>query len=387
MNLQAGWADNGDYYRIMTWFTSGPVNQDVDWPTYGTEAYDERFFTYWIPYWKLDFPKESEMFISALLLWTPGVLLNRFFFSAQTLYMPLLSLGPRLALFIFLWLCLKWIDRRAKIPEIHYLTLGLPLALLFSTTDIAAYFNTFYQETGTIVFIPYVLGIVVLGQSLARDWRFYLAYFAAIFLAATSKSSLVYLPLVTVFGVISLQQVHRKPFAYLLLGAGLVLIPMAASLYLTEFKTPTPDRAYNSLVNGTLLFSRDVDYQLAALGLTEARDCIGVDLYSEAGAACMGQLAPRMSYLTTLKSILNEPGILFRQVKSAADRMQDYTNELGLYAKNDPAERRSTRLNLWSEMKSRIFPRGWWLAVVSILAAALLALAWKRKDIIRRSGQ
>ena len=94
----------------------------------------------------------------------------------------------------------------------------------------------------------------------------------------------------------------------------------------------------------------------------------------------MKQLAPRMSYLTTLKSILNEPGILFRQVKSAADRMQDYTNELGLYAKNDPAERRSTRLNLWSEMKSRIFPRGWLLVVVSILAAALLALAWKRKD-------
>ena len=156
-NLQSGWADNGDYTRIMTWITTGPSDQGSNWPENSRKAFELRFFKYWIPNWKLKLHYESNIFISTLLLWAPGVALNRVFYSAQTLHMPILSLGPRLALLVFLYLTLLWIDRRSRLPELHYLTLGLPLALLFSTTDVAAYYNTFTRKPARLSSYPIFL--------------------------------------------------------------------------------------------------------------------------------------------------------------------------------------------------------------------------------------
>lgn len=372
LNLNAGWADSGDYHRIMTWYTSGPSYQPSGWPEPGSAAYQSRFYRYWIPYWKLDFPGDSQMELSVLLLWTPGVLLNQYFYSAETLYLPLLSLGPRLALFTFLCLVIGWVRRRSRHPELHLLALALPLALLFSTTDVAAFYNTFYQETGSIVFLAFLLAVIAAGQFVRRGPTFYLVYFIAILLAAASKSSLFYLPFLAVLGVISWAQLRSKPKLYLPLVAALTIVPALASLALTHHETAHPDRPYNSLITGTLLYSRDLDRQLEKLGLTDARDCIGVDVYLPEGRACIQRIEDRLGYAVTLKSLLNEPAILLRQVEHLASEIQNTHLELGLYAQDDPLVRRANRLNLWGEVQTRYFPRGWLLFPTMLVFGAIL---------------
>ena len=209
-NLNAGWADNGDFYRVATWFSTGPIINET-WPVTGTEAWYRRFYSYYIPEWNLDMTNKSEMFSSAVLLWYPGVFLNRYFYSASTLYLPIMSLGARVLLFIFLLLVFDWIDRRSSHPLFNYFTIGLPLALLFSTTDITAFFNSFYQENAVIIFVPYLVAVILMGRRMVRGWSYYLLYVLVLFLVVTSKSASIFWPALAFPFVIPFVQVLRHP--------------------------------------------------------------------------------------------------------------------------------------------------------------------------------
>lgn len=82
-----GFADNGDFSRGMTWITSGPTNITSNWPNLDSQhqEWEKRFFHYWIPYWKLDFPMHVDMKSSVVLLWFPRVFLNWLVISSETL--------------------------------------------------------------------------------------------------------------------------------------------------------------------------------------------------------------------------------------------------------------------------------------------------------------
>jgi hypothetical protein len=358
LNLQAGWADNADYIRIMQWFTSGPAHME-NWPPERSPLWNQRFSHYWIPDWKLDFPGKPQMFISSVLLWAPGVFLNRYFYSAYTLHLPIMSIGPRLMLLLFLCLVFKWIDARSKHPEIHYAALGLPLALLFSTTDVVAFFNSFYQETGSIVFVPFLLAVVVYGHFKPRDWKFYLAYFVTILLVCMSKSASFYWSFLTLPLVLSAAQVRKKPAVYLPLGLALIIVPLLVGMKLTHYATALPMREYNSLFGGTLLLSNNPQQRLNELGLSEASQCIGAEPYLPEGLACLKTFSGRFSYLSVLHSMLSEPAIIARQVDEIIYTAQNYSLQLGKYVYQDDVKRQEARLNLWSEIKQRFFPRGW----------------------------
>jgi hypothetical protein len=376
LNMQAGWADNGDFTRIMSWFTSGPVQLE-NWPPRGTEAWNQRFFYYWIPYWKLDFPQDSSMFVSAVLLWFPGVVLNRFFFSAYTLYLPFISLAPRLAMFIFLWLALLWIDARSKHPTVFYLTLALPLVALFTTTDVVAFYNSFFQETGAIVFFAYLVVVIVLGQWGPRDWRYYLLAAISVLLMTSSKSASFYWPFLSLPFVVPFFKKKPRIWLYLASGAVVSLLIAYIGMTVTHYATPYPYREYNSLFGGTLLLSKAPAEQLARLGMPDAVSCIGVDVYSSAGNACLQKYQHQISYLAVVRTIVAEPAILVRQVDVLTHMMQNYSLELGKYVFGDPVVRQETRLNFWSVVKDRIFPKGW--ALVGAMPVFLVIMIFGKR--------
>ena len=93
-----GLADNGDFSRGMTWITSGPANITPNFPDYDTQhqEWEKRFFNYWIPHWKLDFPMHADMKSSVVLLWLPGVFVNWLAVSSETLHIANLSLLPKI---------------------------------------------------------------------------------------------------------------------------------------------------------------------------------------------------------------------------------------------------------------------------------------------------
>lgn len=380
LNLEAGWADNGDFSRIAVWFSSGPLNYEM-WPTPGTPAFDERFFKYYLPEWKLDFPLDSPMFISAVLLWLPGVLINRIFYSAHTLLLPILSLVPRLALLGFLLLVFYWIDRRARRPWLAYLALALPLALLFSTTDVAAFYNSFYQETGSLVFIPWLLAVLVWARHAPRKWPFYLLYLLSVTLVTTSKSACFYWAVLPLPFIISWAQVRSKPWVYLPLGLALIALPLLLSLKLTHVPTDGPVRPYNALFTGVLMLSDNPQARLAELGMPEAVDCVGQIYYWSGGADCLQRVAAQTTYFAVLQTMLREPQIMLKQIDLVGRTLQNYSLDLGKYRLGDQTRRQARRLNLWSELKQRYFPRGWALLALLVVAGGLLVAGYRQPGL------
>ncbi len=80
--------------------------------------------------------------------------MNWLAYSKTVLYMPVLSLLPRLLFIAALFGLFAWIDAsRQPNKPVLLLLLGVPLVLLLSTTDYLAYLNSFYEETGSMVYL------------------------------------------------------------------------------------------------------------------------------------------------------------------------------------------------------------------------------------------
>ncbi len=352
-----------------------------NFPPPGTSAWDERFYHFWIPYWKLDFPLGASTFTSALVLWLPGIILNRFLYSATILWVPLTSLGARLALLALLILLLNWLERNSRRPALHYLILGLPLVLLFMTSDVAGFYNSFYQESASLVFIPLVLAIIVWGQHRARSTGFYVVYLVAITLLTLSKTASFYWAVLALPGVISFQQIRTRPFRFLPLAAGLLVLPLVAGLTLTHVQNEGPNRAYNTLYGGVLLLSDAPQQRLAELGLADTVTCLGKDWYSGGGADCSKPYWDQIDFTAAARVMLVEPQIVLKQIQLLADLFQNLSLNLGKYAAGADFPHRETRLNLWSKIKQTYFPRGMWLLAVSLLLAFAAAWAWKKDGL------
>lgn len=380
-NLNAGWADNGDFYRVATWFSTGPIINET-WPVTGTEAWYRRFYSYYIPEWNLDMTNKSEMFSSAVLLWYPGVFLNRYFYSASTLYLPIMSLGARVLLFIFLLLVFDWIDRRSSHPLFNYFTIGLPLALLFSTTDITAFFNSFYQENAVIIFVPYLVAVILMGRRMERGWSYYLLYVLVLFLVVTSKSASIFWPALALPFVIPFVQVFRHPLKIIGLVAVLVILPTLLGLILTEVPNTTYIRPYNGLFTGTLMLSENPQQRLIELSIPDLYYCIGSDFYStKEGHDCAYKHPGKITYLAIMKTMLHEPKIIVKQVYYVIYSIQNYSLHLGKYIYGDNVLRQERWLNFWSILKLYTFPKGWLFLGIMPILLALIGLAWKSKDI------
>ncbi|HEY5908844.1 MAG TPA: hypothetical protein VIZ31_12435, partial [Vicinamibacteria bacterium] len=197
LSLGIGLADNGDYTRAMGWITSGPATIEPNWPARGSEAFKRRFSTFWIPYWKLDWPLDPGILTSNIVLWLPGAVLNWLFYSRKILYLPVLSLVPRFCLLLLYVGVLRWSGWRDAGRATHWtatLVLGLPLAFLLMAVDYVRYFNSFYRDTGTMVFLLAFLVSLVLLDTSPRERRALVLAAVALTLLATAKVANVYWP-------------------------------------------------------------------------------------------------------------------------------------------------------------------------------------------------
>ncbi|NOY05968.1 MAG: hypothetical protein GXO82_04965, partial [Chlorobi bacterium] len=211
--IENGLADNGDYSRVMTWVSSGPLGFSQNWPSAGTPDYQDRFFNYWLPYWNLDFPLRSRWVTSVLLLWIPGVLLNMLLISPSILWLPMLSIAPRLLSIALLFALFRWIEKRtSSYRSLLYLTLCLPYVLIAINTDYLAYFSTFYQEPASMVFLLWLVAAFISYRRKDRRSVHFITLAALVFLVTEAKFSNIYWPLLAgaVTYLFYLQNVPRK---------------------------------------------------------------------------------------------------------------------------------------------------------------------------------
>jgi len=402
-----GLADNGDFTSAIKLFTSGPVGFEPNWPPAGTEDWNQRFFHFWIPRWKLDWPLGRPT-SSAVALWLPGVALNHLLYSREVLYFPIVSLFPKVLLLASFVLLFRWIDasnlaRRAVLC----IALGAPMALMLTTTDYIAYLNSFYRETASLVFLFLTLAsFLFLNQRPQSTLRF-LVCLAAVLLLATAKPSSVYWPLVACPLLFYLRDERngRADYSALLKGLGIGLALMLALLLSVLIYASRQSKvySYHSLFYGALTWSDHPSTHLAELGMKDGLECIGQSAYSPIGSECVSRYERKLSYLNTVQVIFREPIVMFRMIGHAADRMQDISIEhLGKYSFDDPraqshtydilpgAEEQRLRdsavdtpLDLWTTLKFKFFPIGYALGIVLFLYLCLFVHGFRRAGFYR----
>jgi hypothetical protein len=385
VQLHVGLADNGDFSRLSPWLTSGPEGFAQNWPEEGTAEYRDRFYNNVIAFWKLDMPMHSRWISSILLVWVPGVLVNALLFSTSTLYLPLLSIVPRVILLLFLWLVLRWLRKEAgSAAALYSVLLGVPLVFFGFNTDYVAYFTSMYQEPASLIGL--LLVILAAGYHVGKGdtaWRPWIAGAALLFLTA-AKISNVHWAFVGALVLIPWSAVFRKPRRLALYLVLVLLIPAALPITQASLYGTRKVNAYQSMFCGALVFSDAPWEHLARNDMRSAGKYIGHHAYGEEGKEFLQLHGDRISHRAVAEMIAHEPVIAWRMLTFAADSMQQaeltHLSKHVLY--NQPGSAAAlprwlpasaaadSPLNAWSRLKLAAFPTSG--ALLAVFAAVLL---------------
>jgi hypothetical protein len=150
------------------------------------------------------------------------------------------------------------------------------------------------------------------------------------------------------------------------------------------------DNAYQSLFCGAFVFSENPSAHMARLGVQDYSSCLDVPAYTPAARDCIARNPKLMSHAQTLGVILREPAIALRMFRFAADSMQrtdvtylskkiilNNSRDETKWAQFDPfTNGRFSILNLWSEIKLKLFPTGValfvWLFIMIVIFSSFL---------------
>ena len=369
---ETGLADNGDYTRQMLWVSSGPQGLGINFPKEGTDAWRYRFYQHPLAYWKLDFPLTSRWVSSVLPLWIPGVLANMVLYHPGTLYLPYLSLGPRILCLFFLFLLFRWIRRRAPgQAAMLSLTFGIPAMLILGNRDLVAYFTSFYQEPASLISLLFLLGVLMVFRRRGDvRWMPWLLS-AAVFGIQAAKLSNAYwagLIMLFVFPWPLLRDNRKRAALYLML---VFFLPFGLSLGQAAFYHASKVNAYQSLYCGVLVFSDRPQEHLARIGMPDGMQYLDHHAYGREGRECVRRYADKLTHRMVLDVIAHEPVLAWRMLTYAADSVQrlELTHlgkRMAFNTGDAPREWKAAQggigdnaaFALWSEVKSRVFPRG-----------------------------
>jgi hypothetical protein len=380
-----GLADNGDFARISGVVTSGPASIASVQPTSDSLRGDRnpKYVHYWSPYWNLDFPRGAKIVHSTAnssteFLWLPGTLWNYLFYSTDVLHAGSLSLLPRILLVAILLLTFRWIRNDPTTTAVDKLvllaTIGIPYLLLTTTTDYLAYLNSFYFETGSLIFLLLFFAAFVHAVRRAsccgRGPVHWCA--AALLLLGMAKVSNVYWLWLAV--PVTMALCRPGPVCPRVVRAA--LLTAALTVAAVWFVRPSPDsncqNSYNRMFLGALTFSDDPKQRLAELGMADCESCLGKSCYGSSEeerrlADAHGQPLPLRHFAYVL---WREPSIPFRMMKHAADNMQTLSLPyLRKHSFEEPEMTPGKIANLWSQLKANCFPKGH--ALFGTLAAYL----------------
>ena len=390
--IETGLADNSDFSRTMTHFTSGPAHLDENWPDARVEPekWQRRFFSYWIPHWRLDFPNiKPAVQSSVVLLWYPGVVFNYLFYSESILSMQFVALFPRLLLLAELWLLLRWIEQHTRRPLLMMAALALPLTLLVSSHNYTIFLSSFYAETGSFVY-GFGLLVALLYLEVTKQWRWFAAALLLTMLLMTAKAShlhvVLIVPLLVLLKGLSMRPTLRN-LASWRVGVATVLCMGALVVLGQQFgRNPNLIRynSYNSLFFGVLPLSDDPQAHLDRLELSSATYCVDKLVYTFVGGICNKIYGDKMRFTNTLRVIAAEPQLLLRIPKFVADEMHSTSlNYLGRRSESDPwvlqwKETHRGVFNLWPQLRNH-FPVGFVLYLMLGGYMLCFALLWQQQ--------
>lgn len=373
-----GVADNGDYHRVMT-----PLGLQPTVSEWSDLYFDHVNLQYVLgPPQPAEFPT-SEIAIGrlAVALARAGGANERFDLrTLGALNAALYLLG--LALIVTAWRGLGWTAR----------ILGA-LLLLLAATDVTnvAFFNSFYSESATLIFLVVMLGAALWLNRIerVRMWQVVLFLAAGFAFAAAKPQNLPLIgPVVLLPAARLLRGAARRVWIAWIAGSLAALIG-AGLLYGQVPEEIKQYNRWNVLVYSLLPASPDPRADLLELGLDP-----GLAAFAGQGAFVEG--APVLAAMQGVTHadlagfLLRHPGRLVGLGRSCAR---------GLYAKFDPvhgqftkdsglpARAQSRDFAGWSGFQASALPRSLvWLLLQALGGIGLVAWIWRSDGLRSRAG-
>ena len=380
--IPTGPPDNGDFNRIFSSFSSGPLGLDF-WPaTENQEVYQQRFYNFYHRFWRNDEgKKEFAHFSSSSLFFWPGRCLNLtpgvFDLAWNTFLLILLGGG-------MLYLCLKKIHESTAI-----FSMGA-LALLFADVNIAGYLNSFYQESGTFLF--FLLWVWFLHVFFTHRSLLSLGITCVLSLVLAGTKA-VFIPSVLwalfflLTGISLFSRGNGRWRRYTIIIAGPILL---AAIVLAQAMVVTPGNerqanCYMFIFGGALPQlspSEGRDY-LRKLGLDSSLISLsGKDAYLADSQLnrLYKKLTPRLHFTAIKQLVLDYPGAFFELIRFGFSRAGFYPRLNYPSLGEGQGPKFSFRWDFWSRFHFRFLHGAPYFAFVLFLIAILSVLVWIRKD-------
>lgn len=374
-----GMADNGDFPRVMSRHNIG----------YITSKFEERYFNYFVStyridprdYWESYFPSSQTFLVEAALplnrlISRPG------FFDLRSLAAIHLALELGAAWLIFVY---APVERRLS----RFLMLGVA-TLALSDVGYVAYFNSFFSEPGSFVFLLLTLG-AILATIRRADLPALLGFCAASLLFITSKPQNVTAGIVLALYCLRFCTLRRGA-VWKAACAGVALCLVWASALYYKAKPAgviTYPSYFLSVFYAALPGSATPGQDLAELGLDP-------ELAKYIGSAPWDPGAPkndpaferafydRMSFPKLILFHARHPIRFIGLLNKSAGYAPELRPDLGNYEKSAgrPPRARSETFCLWSEARKRWSPGAAWSIALffALNGAAIIALHRRKGD-------
>lgn len=269
------------------------------------------------------------------------------------------------------------------------------LALLLADNAYVAYFNSFYSEPATMIFLLLTLGTgFLLASAEAPEKRHLMWFFASAVGLMTAKMQNVTLAVPLLVFVAWLYARNTDPAWRRRLTKGCAALLLVGALqYVANPPNMTQCNEYSAVFNGILVNSASPKDDLRALGLDERYAVLaGTNIFMPAlpldirSAAFKQGFYDRVTHRQILTYYATHPGRLAEKLTVAADRgffmRPSYLGNFE-HAAGRPACSLSDRYSLWSRFKLNRLPH----TLPMVVGTALVLGTWLLAATLRRGRE
>lgn len=380
-----GVADNGDFSRIM--IAGGIQYSDSN------ESYQDRYFGYAHTSYSYG-PIGLGGYVSSqlLIVFLAGIIGR--VLNSQLFDIRVLSFLYTILLLTALYFIVKF-NKRSSI--IFNMALIISLSLVFLDVGYAAYFNSFFGEAITLIFmlLTFGLALAIIRSNNATRWLLTAFYLSSLCLIATKLQNAPIGLIIIVLGLRMWSVRSDRPWRRSILIWSAILLLATVVMYVGAPRELKQINLYQTVFFGILKDSPDPARDLSELGLPEEFKVNAGTNYFQKDTV-LKQNDPRivealgkLSHKDVLLYYAKHPQRFIDKLERAADNgMSIRPYYLGSYDQSEGNKYGavSYTYSTWSEFKNKHMPRKLWF-VASLFAAYVLVLAvhyWRSRSLRER---
>lgn len=354
-----GMADNGDFFREIN--NAGLY--------YLSDNFDERHFGYFNRFYGIrqyDFQNNTLFASSLSILIKVAIFINKLFFSNSIFDIRSLSIIYSILFILAFFIIEKDICKYIKFPIIYVLIVSI---IIFGDIGYIAYFNSFYGEPASFVFLFMTLAliVVILNKDKPSIFNFLiLAICSIIFVTAKQQNILGAIFILILY--IRLMLLRKDKAWKIVIALTCISIVAVSILMVASISSDIKHiNQYHALTRGILMYSQDPEKDTSELGLDKKFSMLNGTTYydkyniedpesklmNEEFYSKYGFLKIAGYYLTHLDKLSQNLNMAAKNAFSIRPEV------LGNFEKTTakPYGAKTQFFSLWSSIKVKIFPK------------------------------